>query len=174
MDTIASRPRLTTRALGTFAGLLILILASGFAQPASANAANAGWYWSPQLDNDRCQDAMQWWSGSRWLGYYWLDTNNDCSFGETYLEDKDGNGAAELFWMRRGNSGNWATLIDIVGGTISQGENQWNSAGYQHYAFGTSWQSHGNFRATVGPPSNPSGALNLANAFVRQGYIWYG
>ena len=171
MNTIDSRPRLTTRALGALAGLVLLACASGLAQPSSAMAANAGWY-SHQLDNDRCWDAIQWWNGSRWLGYYWLDTNNDCSFGETFLEDRDANGAAELFWMRRGNSGNWATLVDIAGGTISQGENQWSYSGYQHYAFGTSWRSHGYYQATVGPPSNPSGAYRLALAFAAQGYSY--
>lgn len=174
MDIIARRPHLTTRALGTFAGLLILALSSGLAQPSSAKAANAGWYWSPQLDNDRCQDAMQWWNGSRWLGYYWLDTNNDCGFGETYVVDDDRNGSGDLFYLRRGNSGAWATLIDVRNGTLFQGEGESGRYGEQYPGYGSWWRHQGYYQATVGPPSNPSGAHNLAKEFARQGYIWYG
>jgi hypothetical protein len=172
MNTIGSRLHLTTRALGVLAGLVLLAFASGLAQPSSANAARADWY-AHQLDNDRCWDALQWWNGSRWLGYYWLDTNNDCTFGETYVKDDDGNGAADQFWMRRGNSGNWAALIDVNGGMVYQGENEWSYSDNQYEAFGTSWKSVGYYRSTVGPPSNPSGAYNLAIAFARQGYVYY-
>jgi hypothetical protein len=171
MDTISSRPRLTTRALGALAGLVVLTFAGGLAQPSSASAASAGWYYH-QLDSDRCWDAMQWWNGSRWTGHYWLDTNNDCTFGETYVGDDDWNGTGDLFWMRRGNSGNWATLIDVRSGKLYQGENQWSYGGYQYQGYGTYWRSEGYYQATVGPPSNPSGAYNLALAFARQGYVY--
>ena len=174
MNSIGSRPHLTTRVLGTCAGLVVLALASGLAQPSSANAASpAGWY-HYQLDNDRCWDAARWWDGARWLGYYWLDTNNDCSYGETYVVDDDRNGSGDLFYLRRGNSGGWATLIDVRTGTIYQGEGESGRYGEQYPGpYGTFWKSQGNYQATVGPPSNPSGAYNLANAFARQGYVYY-
>jgi len=166
-------PRLTTRALGTFAGLVILALASGLAQPPSANAATAAGWWSYQLDNDRCYDAARWWDGARWLGYYWLDTNNDCSYGETYVVDNDRNGTGDLFYLRRGNSGGWATLVDVPSGKIYQGEGESGRYGEQWPAYGTWWKSEGYYQATVGPPSNPSGAYNLALQFARQGFVYY-
>ena len=174
MNSIGSRPHVTTRLLGTCAGLVVLAVASGLAQPSSANAASpAGWY-HYQLDNDRCWDAARWWDGARWLGYYWLDTNNDCSYGETYVVDDDRNGSGDLFYLRRGNSGGWATLIDVRTGTIYQGEGESGRYGEQYPGpYGTFWKSQGNYQATVGPPSNPSGAYNLANAFARQGYVYY-
>jgi hypothetical protein len=173
MNSIASRPQLTTRILGALAGLVLFAFASGLAQPSTASAASAGWYYH-QLDSDRYWDAAQWWNGYRWIGRYWLDTNNDGSFGETYVDDSDRNGSADVFCMRRGNSGNWAVAIDVRTGTIYQNENQWNYYGYQHQGLGTYWQSQGNYQATVGPPWNPSGAHNLAMSFARQGYVYYG
>ena len=56
MNSIGSRPHLAKRAVGALAGLVLLAFASGLAQPSSANAANAGWYYH-QLDTDRCSDA---------------------------------------------------------------------------------------------------------------------
>ena len=158
-------------AVGALAAL-VLIIAGGLMQPASANAAAATWYYH-QLDTDRCVDAAQWWNGARWVGYYWLDTNNDCSFGETYVIDPDNNGVSDQFWMRRGNSGSWAAAFDVRSAMVCQGENQWSYYGYQQDMFGTSWKSCGYYQSTVGPPSNPSGAYNLALSFARQGYVYY-
>jgi hypothetical protein len=159
-------------AVGALAAL-VLIIAGGLMQPASANAAAANWYYH-QLDNDRCVDAAQWWNGSRWLGYYWLDTNNDCSFGETYVVDADNNGIGDEVWMRRGNSGNWAAAFNVHSKMVCQGQNQTSYGSYyQHQEFGTLWSSCGFYQSSVGPPSNPSGAYNLALAFARQGYVYY-
>jgi hypothetical protein len=171
MNSIASRPHLTTRILGAFAGLVLFAFASGLAQPSTASAASAGWY-AHQVDADRCWDAIQWWNGSRWLGHYWLDTNNDCAWGETHVVDDDGNGSGDLFFMRRWNSGNWSMGIDVRTKTIYRGENQSNYSGFQYPGLGTYWQSQGYYQTTVGPPWNPSGAYNLAMSFARQGYVY--
>jgi hypothetical protein len=171
MKTTGSRPHLTRRALGALAALLVMSFASGLAQPSSAHAASAGWY-AHQLDRDGCWDAIQWWTGSRWTGHYWVDTNNDCVWGETYVVDNDWNGTGDLFYLRRANSGNWSSMIDVVTGRLFRGENQWSYGGYQYDdGYGGSWSSQGYYQATVGPPSNPSGAYNLALAFARQGYV---
>ena len=170
MTTINARPRLSTRALGALAGLVLLVVACGLAQPSSASAAHASWYYY-QLDNDRCSDAARWWDGARWLGYYWLDTNNDCNWGETYVTDADNNGTGDHFWMRRGNAGNWSALVDIQSNMLYRGEN--GSGNYLHEGpYGTWWSAMGPYQTTVGPPSNPSGAYNLALAFARQGFVY--
>ncbi len=172
MNSIASRPQLITRALGALAGLIVLAFASGLAQPSTASAASAGWYYH-QLDSDRYWDAAQWWNGYRWIGRYWLDTNNDCSWGETYVEDYDQNGSGDVFFMRRWNSGNWASAIDLRTQTVYQGENQSSYYGFQYPGLGTWWGSQGYYQTTVGPPWNPTGAYSLALAFARQGYVYY-
>jgi len=170
MNITHSHRRFTARALGALAGLVLLSSACALAQPSSASAASANWYFS-QLDNDGCWDAARWWDGARWLGYYWLDTNNDCTFGETYVSDADNNGSGDEFWMRRGNAGNWSTLIDVRTSTIYRGQN--GAGDYLHEGpYGTWWSSMGFYQSTVGPPTNPSGAYNLALAFARQGYVY--
>ena len=169
MLTITARPH---RALGALAALVLALIGGGLARPAGAHAASAGWYYH-QLDRDGCWDAAQWWNGYRGTANFWLDTNNDCTFGETYAGDDDGNGTADLFWMRRGNAGNWASLVDVRTNTLYQGENQSGYYGQQYPGFGTYWRSQGYYAANVGPPSNPSGAYNLAIAFARQGLVYY-
>jgi hypothetical protein len=95
-------------------------------------------------------------------------------YGETSVADDDRNGSGDLFYLRRGNSGGWATLMDVRTGTIWQGEGQSGRYGEQYPGpSGTWWKSQGNYQATVGPPTNPSGAYNLAIAFARQGYVYY-
>ena len=135
-------------------------------------SASAQWY-GYQLDYDRNWDAIRWWNGYRWTGYYWLDTNNDGTWGETFVEDLDQNGTGDLFWLRRGNSGNWAALVDVAGATIYQGQNEQGTYGQQYPGYGAWWRAQGYYQATVGPPSSPSGAYNLAISFARQGLVYY-
>jgi hypothetical protein len=169
--TIGAR-RLTTPAVGTLAVVALLTLVGALGQPATANAAAAANWYGHQLDNDNCWDAIQWWNGARWTGFYWVDTNNDCTWGETYVADDGSNGSSDVFWLRRGNSGNWSTAIDTRTGLLYQGENQSSYSGIQYPGLGTWWKSQGYYQATVGPPTNPSGAYNLALAFARQGYVY--
>jgi hypothetical protein len=162
----------TMRALGALAALVLATLAGGLAMPSGANAAaTASWY-SFQTDSDRCYDVAQWWNGSRWTGYFWVDTNNDCTFGETNVYDSDGNGNGDQVWMRRRNSGSWAAAADSMQQILCHGENQYSSGGYQYERLGTYWSSCGYYQSSVGPPTNPSGAYNLALGFARQGYVY--
>jgi len=164
----------TKRAPGALAPLVLAlaILAGGLAMPSGASAASAASWYSFQTDSDRCYDVAQWWNGTRWTGYFYVDTNNDCTFGETYVYDSDGNGNGDQVWMRRGNSGSWSAAADLLQSMLCQGQNQYGYGDRQIEWFGTYWSSCGYYASSVGPPTNASGAYNLALAFARQGYVY--